>query len=157
MATIKETGLKGYFKWLKQNQPRVYADVKKKLPANSGLGDTTISPTQPFNWQSSGDLSTAASSGAASTTTTSALQNLITAGAQAYLTATQLKAQAQLTKIQLQRAAEGKAPLDVNVSDYGLTPTAQVGITDDTKKLLIYGGSALLAVMLFTGVLKARR
>jgi hypothetical protein len=52
--------------------------------------------------------------------------------------------QRQLLEVQLQRARSGLPPLDV--SQY--SPGVQVGLTSDTRLLLIIGGAALAAVLL---------
>lgn len=60
--------------------------------------------------------------------------------------------QRELLKVQTERARQGLPPLDV--SQYGLG--VRVGLSEDSKQLLIYGGVALLALVGF-GVIKLGR
>lgn len=59
----------------------------------------------------------------------------------------------QLNQINIQRAKMGLPPIDVSqYSGVGV----RVGIAPQTQQLLIYGGLALLAVMVFQSVMKRR-
>lgn len=53
--------------------------------------------------------------------------------------------QRQLLQVQVDRAKQGLPPL--NISQYAAG--VQVGISSDLKNLLIFGGAAALAIMLF--------
>lgn len=54
--------------------------------------------------------------------------------------------QRQLLSVQVERARAGLAPLDVSA----YTPGFNVGLSADTKQLLIYGGIAAIAVYAVT-------
>jgi len=142
---IKETGVKGYLLFLKTKQPRIYHAIKHRLaPAGlplAGLG---------------ADAATVATSSPATKSLSDTLKELVNGAAQLYLTKNQLDAQKKITDMQIQRAGAGLAPLDINMSDYGLTPTAQVGMTGDTKTFLMYGGIGLAVLFLF-GQLNPRK
>lgn len=60
--------------------------------------------------------------------------------------------QRELLKVQTERAKAGLPPLDT--SQYGVG--VRVGLSEDSKQLLIYGGVALLALVGF-GILKFGR
>lgn len=55
--------------------------------------------------------------------------------------------QKQLLDVQIQRARLGQPPLDVSQYTSGVS----VGLSQDTKQLLMYGGAALLVVYLLKG------
>ena len=66
------------------------------------------------------------------------------------LTATQMY---QLNQINVERARRGDPPIDVSqYTGVGV----RVGLAPQTQQLLIYGGLALLAVMVFQSVMKRR-
>jgi hypothetical protein len=84
----------------------------------------------------------------ADSTTPSWLTSLATAGTQIE----NVIAQQQLNTINIQRAAAGLAPLPSSV----VGPTATVGLSSDTKDLLMYGGLAFGALFLLNAFLKRR-
>lgn len=157
---ISTTGPRGYFQWLKQNQPKIYAAILPKLKAQglSGLGDDNLefdsnldSFTLPPVTAVSADTSSAtvdptvtAPTGTAPASWVNNIQSLVGTAASAYLTASQINAQSQLTTIQLQRAAQGLSPLAVSPGAYGL-PTVTAPIKLST--VLLFGGLGLLVVM----------
>lgn len=53
--------------------------------------------------------------------------------------------QRKLLNIQIERAKAGQPPLDM--SNYGLG--VNVGLSPDVQKILLFGGAAIIAVMLF--------
>jgi hypothetical protein len=59
-------------------------------------------------------------------------------------------AQAQLNQINIQRAAQGLAPLPSSV----VGPTATVGLSSDTQNLLIYGALGFAALFLLSKALR---
>lgn len=60
----------------------------------------------------------------------------------------------QLNQINLERARMGLPPIDV--SQYATGVGVRVGLAPQTQQLIIYGGLALLAVMVFQGFMKRR-
>lgn len=54
--------------------------------------------------------------------------------------------QKELLDVQIERARAGLPPLDVSA----YTPGVAVGLSQDTKQLLMYGGAAALAIWVFT-------
>lgn len=147
LMPIQTTGTRGYLEWLKTRQPRVYADVTTKwadLPQLSGIGAIS----DPF---------AATPSGPASPGIVNTLQSLVTTASQIYLTKQQLDAQRDITRMQLDRASRGLAPLDIDPYQYGLAPTARVGLTGDTSRLLLIGGGILAAVFLLPKLLGSRK
>lgn len=144
---IKEVGQRGFLLWLKSRQPRVYQSVRanwNQTKQLSGFGAITSDPA------------TTAPASAASPTWANTITQLVTTASQVYLTAEQMKAQRDLMRTQLLRAQQGLAPLDIDPSVYGLQPTARVGFTSDTQKLLIYGGLGVAALWML-GIFKRGR
>lgn len=131
---IKQTGKQGFLLWLKATQPKVYQQVAAHL--QGGL-------------QGFGDVAADASTGAASSSWTDTLKSLVNTYAQVYLTKSQLDLQKKATNLQLQRAAQGLAPLDIDTSSF--TPKAQVGLDSGTSNLVKYGmiGAAVLGLLFF--------
>ena len=60
----------------------------------------------------------------------------------------------QLNQINLERARMGLPPIDV--SQYATGVGVRVGLAPQTQQLVIYGGLALLAVLVFQSVMKRR-
>lgn len=146
MRVIKETGGKGLLLWIKANQPKLYAEFLKKR-ANvasklNGLGNTSLT----LGNLTLDPISTAPV-GAPPPAWLSAVQQTLTGAAQVYLTAQQLSAQKKVMDLQIERARQGLAPLDIDPMRYGLSPTVGVGISPDTKKFLMWGGLGLLALL----------
>jgi len=136
---IPYRGQKGFLVYVKERMPQLYARIKDKIPAGplSGLG--LVDPT------------TSAPQTAAPTDWATLIQNVANTAAQVYLTKEQIDAQNKILNLQLSRAQQGLAPLDLDPSIYGL-PSAgvSVGITPDVKKMLIFGGIGIAAVFLLT-------
>jgi len=151
---IRDRGLKGYLMFLKQKQPRIYLAIQAKLKPGmmAGLGEVTDYVGMPTL-----DIATTASSAAPSSSFANSLKALVNGAAQLYLTKAQLDAQKKITNMQLQRAAQGLPPLDMNVDQYGLAPTARVGLTSDTSKLLMYGALGIGGLWLLTSFMGRRR
>jgi hypothetical protein len=82
------------------------------------------------------------------------VKNLGTAASQYMLTSAQIKANQQITNLQLQRAQQGLPPLSMTAlqQQYGIstTPSANVGITPDTKNFLMIAGIGLGVLWLLT-------
>jgi len=124
-------GTKGFFIWLRANMPQVYADVKREFSAAKTLSGFGISMSDPVA------LSTEAP---ASSTLVQTIKDIANVGAQLYLTRQQAQAQQQILSENLRRAALGQSMLNIDPAQYGLQPSVGVGLTGDTKQLLMYGG-----------------
>lgn len=140
-APTGNTGSRGFFSWLARAQPRVYSATMTRLgrPGLSGLGliDTTSA------------VGVAVSSEPMQKSTADKIKDVVMGISQAYLTARQLEAQRKVMDMQLKRAEQGLPPLNLNMADYGLTgPQVSVGMSQDTKNLLMIGGAVLAAVYL---------
>lgn len=146
---INDRGKRGFLMWVKHNQPGLYEKIRAKIPAPAGMSAFGLALADP----ASVATPAAASSGWADT-----LKNLTSSVAQLYLTREQTKAQNRILDLQLQRAMEGKSPLDIDPVKFGvIAPQVQVGVEGQTKQLLIYGGAALALVYVLTQFLKGRR
>lgn len=146
---IYDTGGRGFLQWLKASQPTLYRGISQRLanqPALAGLG-LNIPAT---------DIATQTPSTSATPGWVDSIKNLALTFAQTYLTKQQVDAQKKVLDIQLERARQGLAPLDLDLSQYGLTPTANVGLAPDTRTLLMWGGIALAAVYLLPKLLSRR-
>lgn len=137
--------------WFRQNIPgfkqamdRASPNVRAGLAGLSIVGpsddssatpSTAVATTNDFDW---GGL----------------VKDLGTAASQYMMTSAQIKANQQITNLQLQRAAQNLPPLSLSTlqQQYGIatTPTANVGIAPDTKNFLIYGAIGLGLLWLFT-------
>jgi hypothetical protein len=137
-VVVRERGKRGLLQWYKYNQPALYKRIIARLPSEGGLSAFGLV-----------DPATIATPAPPTRSWTDTFQSVLQSVGQAYLTTQQVKAQSQIAKIQLQRASEGKPPLDINPAQYGLAPQVAVGVTDDTKKTVMYvaGGLGLLYVL----------
>ena len=148
MSEIIDTGLRGYLKWLRRDQPAIYMKVAPVLAAKvpeafsdreqsnamgvlMGLGDDAESGASG----ASTDVADAANTGAASPSIGAIIGNLVTAAGQIYLTKTQVDALGKVNDMQLQRVAAGLNPLDVSSLNFGV-PTVNVGVAPKTGTLL---------------------
>lgn len=146
---IRTTGAQGFLDWLKAYQPYLFKAVKDKLPkqALSGLGIDALT----------NDTSAASSTGA-SPSWLDTIKNLVTAAGTAYLTKSQVDAQKDILDMQLTRARQGLSPLAIDPTTFGLPgPSVNVGLSSDTSKLLMYGGLAAAALLLFSTFMKHGR
>lgn len=138
---IQARGVKGFLQWLKVSLPNVYREAEKEFNGSAqlqGLGFL-------------GDVLATASEAPATKTFSQTLQDIATIAGQVYLTREQLQAQRQVLDMQLQRAQQGLPPLNIDPSQYGV-PRAEVGLSSDTRQLLIYGGIGFGALLLFMGL-----
>ncbi len=157
MNNITETGIRGYLKWLQQDQPGLYAKVAAKIAqavpeafsdreqshaqgALMGFGDAA---------NPNSDVSDAANSGAASPSVTSVINNIVNAASQAYMAKQQADLYAQINQAQLQRAQLGLGPSAVATSNMGIPYIAGSNVTASMPPAtwLVLGGIALALFM----------
>lgn len=140
-------GMRGFFAWLHATQPGIARAVAVKLraPATlSGLGITAPSEV------TSTEKPVAPS-------VVDKVKDILLGVSSAYLSYEQLQAQKKVMDVQLQRAQAGLPPLAIDMEQYGLTgPQVSVGLSPQTKTLLIYGGIGLAAVYLLPKVIGKR-
>ena len=85
------------------------------------------------------------------------VKDLLVGVSSAYLTYEQLAAQKKVLYYQLERARAGLPPAAIDMEQYGLTgPRVSVGLSPQTKTLLIYGGVGLAAVYLLPKLIGKR-
>lgn len=142
------TGMRGFFGWMRARNPRLYAQAIPAIKTRatlSGLGIT-------------GDAASAAASvseaGPTAPGIVDKIKDILFGVSQAYLTAEQLKAQKKILDVQLQRAQAGLAPLDINMAQYGIGPQATVGLSSDTRSMLLWGAAILGAAYLVPKLIK---
>lgn len=126
---IETTGVRGLVDWIKIRQPYLYRRIGNSLErlARRPLGDDA---TPPATWSET-------------------LKNLVAVAGQALLSKSQLDAQKKILDLQLARAKAGLAPLDIDPATFGIAgPSVTVGISPDTKKLLMIGGVIAVAAFL---------
>lgn len=123
------------------------------------LPDTIVTaPTTDATSAPSSAVTAATDSKPADPSWISSISSAIQAAGQAYLTKTQVDAANQIFQVNLQRARLGQSPIPIDPTQYGLpAPTARIGLTADTSKLVMWGGIGLLAVILLGGLAKGRR
>lgn len=142
-------GTKGFLQWVQTRLPRLYSDIKREFQdANqlAGLGLGLVDPTSM--------ATTAPTSSSLSQT----FMDIAQVAAQTYLTKTQIDAQKKILNMNLDRAKQGLTPLDINPANYGLPgPSVGVGMTEDTKKFLMFGGLGLAALFLVSQLKPSRR
>lgn len=131
-APITEPGIKGYLLWLKTRQPYIYKRITRDLSPVSLAGLGLLSAVDP---------AAGAPTTMAAPTTADRIKELAMLAAQTYLTKAQIDAQRKIMDVQLTRAQQGLAPLDIDPVQYGLpAPSVNVGMSPETKKWLTYGG-----------------
>lgn len=140
-------GTKGFFIWLKARMPRVYDEVRKEFKDSAQLSGIGLSS----------DPIAASTQAPASSTLVKTISDIANIAAQAYLTREQIKSQQSILNTNLQRMQQGLAPLDIDPAQYGLQPSVGVGVTADTKQLLMYGGLGIGALWLLSMVTGSRR
>ena len=145
--TIKTRGTKGFLQWMAVALPRTYRGVKRDLQVSaqvSGLG--LIEPTAT------------ATEAPMSSSLATTLKEIAQVAAQAYLTREQVQAQQKILNLQLERARQGLAPLNIDPTTYGLpSPSVGVGLTADTKQLLTWGAIGAGALFLFSTLIGGKR
>jgi hypothetical protein len=165
---ITEKGTKGFYLWLKANQPKLYAEVVRRTSSAAhslhGFGDTITDPYTGVVYDTSGspaptavnDPATTATATPPSSSLADSIKNLIMGASQIFLAKKQLDTQGEIIDTQLARAKAGLPPLNINPASYGLQPTIGVGLTSGTQNLVIYGGLAALALVAL-GIFRPRR
>lgn len=137
-------GLKGFFAWLQVNQPKVHDAALERLVASENLSGLGL--TDP---NAQAVVAATTSTAPASPSLADKIKDIVFGVSQAYLTAQQLNAQKKVLDMQLARAKQGLPPLEIDMQQYGLTgPAVQVGMSPETRNLLIYGAVGLAAVYL---------
>jgi hypothetical protein len=143
------TGMRGFWAWARVKNPRLYASglpAMRQRTAMSGLGITGTAAEAAIS---------ADNVGATPVPVIDKIKEILLGVSSAYLTNEQMKAQKKILDVQLARAQAGLAPLDIDMSAYGLTgPSVGVGIESNTLKYLAWGAAALAAVYLLPKFLK---
>lgn len=142
------TGMRGFFLWLRDANPALYAKAMPRVRSGhtlAGLGFTNTSAALPVDAQETGP----AKPGVAQT-----ISSILQTVASGYLTAQQVKNQQKVLDMQLQRAQQGLPPLDVDLRQYGMVPQASVGLTDDTQRLLLWVVAGVGAIVVVSKLIK---
>lgn len=140
-------GTKGFFIWLQRRLPRVYSEVKKEFRDSAQLNGIGLSS----------DPIATATEAPASSSLVKTISDIANIAAQAYLTKEQIKSQQMILNTNLQRMQQGLSPLDINPAQYGLQPSVGVGLTGDTKQLLMVGAFGVGALWLLSMATGKRR
>lgn len=177
--TIKQAGLKGFLLWMKTDPQlsnayqRIRPSVDKIIGTSpqsnalAGFGDDTVDlsmsdvAVMPVSTPDITDVQASIDNTIASAPTapapsswTSAISGLVSGVSTAFMTANQLATAKAVTDTQLARAKAGLPPLNLNSYGLSTTPGVNVGLSASTQSLVMYGGIALLAVILLPKLLK---
>lgn len=139
-TTTGVRGTKGFFLWLRSAMPRVYEDIKREFKDTAQLSGLGLS-ADPVN---------ASTTEATSSSLAQTIKEIANVAAQAYLTKEQIQAQNKILSINLQRAQNGQDMLSIDPADYGLQASVGVGLTSDTKQMLMYGALGVGALWLLS-------
>ena len=171
MATpvINDTGIRGFLKWFRTEQPGLYAKVAKVVNAKvpgafsdyhlggwrvAGLGQTdaltALSVDPSLVSLPNVDVADAANAGNVSSSLTDTISNIVKGISTLYLTKKQADIQQQVVNTQLQRAAAGLPPLPQSLQNLGV-PQVSVGLSSGTGVGLAIGGGLLLLAFGFFG------
>lgn len=141
-------GIKGYMAWIQSKNPRLFRVAMERVrnPSLAGLGF-------------SGDAGQVAEAAATAAPTTPSvaqkLRDILLAAGQTYLTVEQVRAQQKVLDMNLKRAQQGLAPLDVNLPQYGFTgASASVGLESGTQKFLLLALAAAGAFYLIPKLIR---
>jgi len=170
--TIQDTGVRGYLKWLQEDQPGIYQQIAPQLAqqvpeafsdyeqsramgslmglADDGVGFDTSGWTTETLTSRTPDVASAANQGASSSGIVSTIANLVGAAGQIFLAKSQVDTLKQVNNIQLQRAQLGLAPLDMSTYRLGV-PQVNLGLSSGT----LTGGGIALAVVAGLGLMFA--
>ncbi len=171
---IQDTGIRGYLKWLQQDQPGLYKEaaphIARLLPRafsnyeqSQAMGalmgfaadDFSTPPLTDIGVDIpsvSTDVANAADSGASSPDIASGIAQIIGSIADAYKTKTttdtQNKVYQDITQAQLQRAQAGLGPLTISSGQYGIPQ-----ISTAAAKQIASGTGLALGALLLVGLL----
>jgi hypothetical protein len=164
---INDTGVRGFLKWLKVEQPGLYPRVAKEIAARApgafddyhaggwriaGLGQNDAMQALTFDTSlvsaPTVDISDAADAGGKSSSITDTIASVVKGISALYLTKKQADVQQQVVNTQLQRAAMGLPPLPQSLANLGV-PQVNVGLQGNTGIALAVGGGILLLVFGF--------
>jgi|SRR5882724_96011 len=121
------------------------------LGDDSGLVDISFDADTLSTPNFAIDTSDAANAGPSSSGIMGSVSNILNGVLQAGLTLNSLSTAKQVTQLQLQRAQAGLPPLNIDMSRMGV-PAVNVGLSASTSQLFMYGGLALLGVLLLGGL-----
>lgn len=171
-TAINDTGVRGFLKWFRAEQPGLYSKLAKEVSAKvpgafddyhngnwkiAGLGQadaiTQLSVDPSLITAPTVDVADAADAGNKSSSITDTISNIVKGISTLYMTKKQADIQQQVVNTQLQRAALGLPPLPQNLANLGV-PQVNVGLSSGTGT-----GIAVAAVvgLLVLGILKGRR
>lgn len=173
-TAINDTGIRGFLKWWKQEQPGLYPKVAKAVAANvpaafddyhagnwkiAGLGQMDALQALSINTDlvpaPTVDISDAADAGAKSTSLADTISNIVKGVSTLYLTKKQADIQQQVVNTQLQRAAAGLPPLPQSLANLGV-PQVNVGLQGPTGTALAIG-AGVLGLLFVAGAIGRRR
>lgn len=179
---IRDTGIRGYLKWLQRDQPALYQQIAPQIVAHapeafsdheqsramgslmgfadSGGTTTTFDFTDSFGnpstvqYPASTDVASAANSGAASSGITNIIGNLLSVAAQGYVTTQMAKTQVDNLKTlnNIQLQRAQMGLEPLDTSSYNLG-VPQVGVTVDASKQVKTGIGIALAALVGVGLL----
>lgn len=147
-APAYPNGMRGFFAWMAVRNPRLYKvglPAVKSRSALSGLGITGPSAVA---------ATVVSETGPVAPSLADKIKDILLGVSQAYLTSEQMKAQKKVLDAQLARAQAGLPPLDIDMSKYGMGPSATVGISQGTQSFLLWGLAAAGAIYLVPKVFK---
>jgi hypothetical protein len=175
---ISDTGVRGFLKWLKIEQPGLYPKIANAIADQvpgafddyhagrwrvAGLGQSSalavLNVDPGLVPAPTVDVSEAADSGGKSTSITDTIASIVKGISSLYLTKKQVDVQQQVVNTQLQRAAAGLPPLDASIANLGV-PQVRVGLSAGTGTgiaLAVGGALLLMALGVFSGRRSARR
>lgn len=170
MNNIQDTGIRGYLKWLKQDQPGIYQlaapRIAKHVPQafsnheqSQAMGalmgfadDPTLVDIGVDIPSVSTDVADAADSGPSSPDIVSSISSIIDSISSAYQNKQAADVYRQYSQAQLQRAQMGIEPLKIQSGQYGIPTIAAQAATSFKSgtglalgALLLIGGLALLS------------
>jgi len=160
MKQITDTGIRGYLKWLREDQPGIYEKVAAKIAqaVPQAFSDREQSVAQSALMgladaaDPNSDVSDAANSGTSSPDVGSIINNIVTTAGQAYQTYEEAKVYDQINQAQLARAQLGLPPSAISTSAHGIpfiqgsVATAALGGSSGTTLVLV----AVAALLLLT-------
>ena len=151
---VNTPGVRGFFQWTKKAMPQLYQGMRKEFASASGVSGLRDTPWfAPSSYPiatNAPDPAATATTGAGSSSLANTIKEIANVAGQAYLTRQQAQAQQQILNVQLQRMQNGQSPLAIDPTMYGLPqPSIGVSLDESTKKLLMYGGGALVLAVLF--------